>query len=193
VRDLRRPAIRAILRGRPFTNVRDLAARVPLQEKELRHLIQCGALDGLGASRAAMLAEAGDMARAGSALQMAFAFGAPDVRAETPAERLAREQRILGQPVSVHPLALLPHLEGLTPLRALPETAGKRVTVRGVRLPGWTGAPGYYLADEETFIRARSDGAAPAAWQPLQLTGHWRTDAWGGGWLELEASIDRGA
>jgi DNA polymerase III subunit alpha len=108
VRDLRRNAIRAILRERRSSSVRDLAVRVPLQEKELRHLIQCGALDGLGASRAAMLAEAGEMARAGSALQMAFAFGAPDVPAETPAERLTWEQRILGQPVSVHPLALLP-------------------------------------------------------------------------------------
>jgi hypothetical protein len=54
--------------------------------------------------------------------------------------------------------------EGLTPLRTLPQTAGRSVTVRGVRLPGWTGAPGFYLADEETFIRARNDGAAPAAW-----------------------------
>ncbi|NLF65050.1 MAG: DNA polymerase III subunit alpha [Chloroflexi bacterium] len=193
VRDLRRTAIRAILRERPFSSVRDLAARVPLQEKELRHLIQCGALDGLGASRAAMLAEAAEMARAGSTLQMAFAFGAPDVPAETPAERLAWEQRLLGQPVSVHPLALLPPMEGLTPLHALPQTAGKRVSVRGVRLPGWTGAPGFYLADEETFVRARSDGPAPTAWQPLQLTGRWRTDAWGGGWLEVEASREAGA
>jgi hypothetical protein len=61
------------------------------------------------------------------------------------------------------------------------------VTLRGVRLPG------YYLADEETFIRARSDGAAPVAWQPLKLTGYWRTDAWGRGWLEVEASRVAGA
>jgi hypothetical protein len=86
----------------------------------------------------------------------------------------------------VHPLALLPPGEGLTPLRALPQTAGKRVNVRGVRLPGWTGTPGFYLADEETFVRARSDGPALAAWQPLHLTGRRRTDAWGGGWLEVE-------
>jgi hypothetical protein len=55
--------------------------------------------------------------------------------------------------------------------------------VRGVRLPVQPGAPGFYLADEETFVRARSDGPAPTVWQPLRLTGRWRADAWSGGWL----------
>ena len=36
-----------------------------LQPKEIAHLIQCGALDGIGESRAAMLSEAADIQRAG--------------------------------------------------------------------------------------------------------------------------------
>ena len=51
VRDLRRATVRAIVtarRERPFTGVGDLLRRVPLMKKEWTHLIQCGALDGLG-------------------------------------------------------------------------------------------------------------------------------------------------
>jgi DNA polymerase-3 subunit alpha len=60
IKDLRRSTVGAILTERkrqPFTGVRDLAMRVPLQHKELAHLVQCGALDGMGESRAALLAE----------------------------------------------------------------------------------------------------------------------------------------
>jgi hypothetical protein len=53
----------------------DLLSRVELQKKEITHLIQCGALDGLGDSRAALLAEAADVARAGSAHQLGFDLG----------------------------------------------------------------------------------------------------------------------
>ena len=61
VRDLRRGAVRAIVtkrKRRPFVGLRDLLQRMSLQSKEVTHLIQCGALDGLGASRAALMAEA---------------------------------------------------------------------------------------------------------------------------------------
>ncbi len=192
VRDLRRRAIRAIVRERPFHNLRDLIARVPLHEKEIHHLIQCGALDGLGASRSALLEEAGQVAQAGSARQMAFAFASRETPPETAAQRLAWEWQILGQPVSVHPLALLAPEPGLIPLRELPGTGGQAVEIRGVRLPGWTGAPGFYLADEETFVRARLDGSTPAAWRPVRLRGRWRTDAWGGGWLEADEMFEVG-
>src|SRR5690606_18582293 len=62
VRELRRSTIRALLaerRRRPFSSAGDLLNRVPLARKEWTHLIQAGALDGLGESRAALLAEAG--------------------------------------------------------------------------------------------------------------------------------------
>ncbi|MEZ4718227.1 MAG: DNA polymerase III subunit alpha [Caldilineaceae bacterium] len=106
VRDLRRQAVAGIIAARrehPFTGVRDLLLRVELQAKEVRHLIQCGALDGLGASRAAMLAEAGDLSRAGSAAQMAFDFGAPAVPPEDVAARLDWERHILACPSASTP------------------------------------------------------------------------------------------
>jgi hypothetical protein len=189
VRDLRRSAVGEIIKARPFASLRDLAAQVALQEKELRHLIQCGALDGFGESRAALLAKAGEVARAGSPRQMAFAFASRETTPETAEERLTWERRILGMPVSVHPLQLVAPEEGLVPLQGLPETNGRAVAVHGVRLPGWTGAPGIYVSDGETFVRAQHEGQAPRAWQPLRVRGRWRKDAWGGGWLEAEEMV----
>ena len=60
VRDLRRSAVKAIIAERargPFVRRRS-AEPVELQAKEAMHLIQCGALDGLGGIRPNMLAEA---------------------------------------------------------------------------------------------------------------------------------------
>lgn len=58
VRDVRRATVRAIIdqrRDGPFTSLRDLQQRVALRGKEVQHLVQAGALDGLGPSRAALL------------------------------------------------------------------------------------------------------------------------------------------
>ncbi|MEJ2736461.1 MAG: DNA polymerase III subunit alpha, partial [Anaerolineae bacterium] len=176
VRDLRRASVRALVaerERRPFDGLRDLLQRVPLQPKEVAHLVQCGALDGLGESRAALLAEAEEIDQAGSALQMTFAFAQPEVEAESATQRLTWEQHLLGQPVSVHPLEVadLAAVDppGPLPLRRLEEAPGQRVTVAGVRLPGWSGGQGFYLGDGETFVVARSDPArpAPAPWQPV--------------------------
>jgi len=192
VRDLRQASVQAIRAQRqrqPFVRVHDLVARVPLQHKELLHLIQCGALDRLGASRAALLAEAAEAERAGSALQMAFDFGRQEVDPETPAQRLAWEQHLLGQPVSVHPLQLVAErLPEHLPLRRLPEWAGRRVAVVGVRLPGWTGGQGFFLGDGDTFVTVRGDRSAkaPLPWQPLLVRGQWLTDEWGASWLRAK-------
>jgi DNA-directed DNA polymerase III PolC len=196
VRDLRRSSVRKIVAGRlrpgesgprPYASLRDLQHRVPLQRKEVAHLIQCGALDGLGESRAALLAQAEEIEQAGSALQMTFDFVQPQTPSESPAQRLAWEQHLLGQPVSVHPLqvaALPDHL----PLRRLPEQAGRRVTVAGVRLPSWSGGQGIYLADGQTFVVARGGPAfqAPPPWVPVLVQGQWIDDEWRGGWLQVE-------
>lgn len=190
VRDLRQASVRTTIserRRQPFASVRDLAARVPLQHKELVHLIRCGALDGLGASRAALLAEAVEAERAGSTLQMAFDLGRQEVEPEPPAQRLAWEQQLLGQPVSVHPLELLAGcLPEHLPLRRLPEMAGRRVMVAGVRLPGWTGGQGFFLSDGDTFVTVKGDRAtkAPPPWQPLLIHGQWLADEWGAAWLQ---------
>jgi DNA polymerase-3 subunit alpha len=192
VRDLRRASVRAILaqRGqRPFDSLRDLLGRVPMQNKEAIHLVQCGALDGLGDSRAALLAEAADVQQAGSALQMAFHFAQSQPTAEPPAQRLAWERHLLGQPVSVHPLELVAkRLPEHLPLRELPESRGQRVTVAGVRLPGWTGGQGFFLSDGDTFVvtRTPSSRGTPEPWQPLVVVGQWLSDEWGISRLHVE-------
>jgi DNA polymerase III alpha subunit len=193
VRDLRRASIRAITTERAqraFASLRDLLQRVLLQDKEVTHLVQCGALDGLGESRSALLAEAGEIRQAGSALQMTLGLSGSQVEAEHAAQRLAWERHLLGQPVSVHPLeAVAERLPEHLPLRRLPEQPGVRVRVVGARLPGWTGGRGFFLGDAETFVTARGDAALPAPppWQPLLARGRWLTDEWGTAWLQVEA------
>ncbi len=77
--------------------------------------------------------------------------------AESAADHLAWEQELLGWPVSVHPLAMLTDQPNrLVPLRAS-YVAQPSVTVVGVRLPGWTGGPGFFLGDGgDTFIQVRA-------------------------------------
>jgi hypothetical protein len=167
--------------------------RVSLQKKEVDHLIQCGALDGLGNSRSALLAEAELIRQAGSARQMAFTFATPEVDEETPAERLAWEQHILGRPVSVHPLDLVKdELGKITPLAVLSKSRSRLVTVAGVRLPGWTGGPGFFLGDQESFVVARGDRSlkSPEPWIPLRLRGRWQRDEWGTGWFQITSLGD---
>jgi DNA polymerase III alpha subunit len=192
VRDLRRALVQAVVAERQrgvFVDLRDLMRRVPLQPKEVRHLIQCGALDGLAESRAALLTEAEDVGRAGSALQMAFDFGRPEVLPESSAQRLAWERHTLGQPVSVHPLELVEErLAEYLPLRRLEEFPGRQAVTAGVRLPGWTGGQGFYVGDRETFVVAKGGSSlkAPPPWQPLLLRGRWLSDEWGMSWLQVE-------
>lgn len=193
VRALRRSAVQAIgaaREKRPFAGLRDLLARVDLHGKEVRHLIQCGALDGLGESRAALLAEAEEVARAGSVRQLAFGFaGAAVAPPESAAQRLAWETHVLGLPLSVNPLALADAAQVALALAELPARAGKQVTIAGYRLPGWTGGRGFFLTDGQGLIIAkavRGAGGKRPYWQPLLLRGRWVNDAWGGGWFQAE-------
>jgi DNA polymerase III subunit alpha len=167
VRDLRRESVRAIIDQRcqqSFASLPDLLQRTSLHDKEVAHLIRCGALDGLGGSRAALLAQANLV-------------------------RQAWEHQLLGQPLTVHPLSLHRNkLAGTVSLHELPRRPGRRVTTAAVRLPGWTGGPGFFLGDEQTYIMAHGDDAlkTPKAWQPLRLTGRWRQDEWGLAWFQIE-------
>jgi hypothetical protein len=121
---------------------------------------------------------------------MAFSFAEePDSPAESPGQRMRWEKAILGRPVSVHPLDLLEQRPAeAIPLRELPETQGQKVTVTGVRLPGWTGGPGFFLADQETFIIVKGDKSLkiPEPWIPLLVRGRWMSDEWGTSWLQVE-------
>jgi hypothetical protein len=178
---------------RPFTHLRDLLNRVDLQRKEVVHLIQCGALTGLGESRAALLAEAVEVERAGSARQLAFDFGLKTaVQPETLAEQLAWETAVLGWPVSANPAAVVQEQTGDdAPVRSLPGLLNRKTTVAGARLPGWTGGRGFYFGDGDCFEIARLDKSLGKSkikpWRPYRLTGYWREDAWGGGWFEVAA------
>ncbi len=189
VRDLRRATVRAILserRRRPFRSLRDLLNRVDLQAKEALHLVQCGALDGLGASRAEMLVQLDDVRRAGSVLQASFDFDSGPVVEETDAQRLAWEMHLLGWPVSVTPLDALEELPAeRVDLASLPQMTGQLVSVIGYRLPGWTGGKGFFLADGHTYVIAIGDELQPnpRPWQPLHVTGRWRSDQYGTAWF----------
>lgn len=187
IRDLRQTSITAIRAERPFASLRDLLARVPLQEKEVVHLIQCGALDGLGASRAALLAEARSVMRAGSARQLSFGFAVETaVLPDTAAERSEWEHHMLGYPVSVQPGDLVAPPAGAVALRDLTQTGGKLVTVAGWRLPGWTGGRGYYFGDGDSFVVVREEGEkGRKSWQPVVLNGRWRSDEWGNGVFQV--------
>lgn len=184
VRDLRRTAIAALVAQRPFASLRDVLARVALQEKEVRHLIQAGALDGLGPSRAALLAEAESLQRAPSVRQMAFDLGQTAVAAESSAQRLAWELAVLDMGVSVWnepwPAPPIPPF-GKDAARSRPAA----VTIQAIRLPGWTGDDGFFISDGRSLIPAQlgphNNQGRPPAWQALWLRGQWRPAAWGGG------------
>ncbi|NCF65897.1 MAG: DNA polymerase III subunit alpha [Chloroflexi bacterium] len=196
IRDLRRKTVKKIARERdkaPFSDLSDLLARVPMPEKEIQHLIRCGALDGLGENRAEMLADGSHLARAGSSRQLAFDFARPaGVMPETAEERFQWESHILGMPVTVHPLDLVSADKNNLSLRQLPRRKNQQVVILGTRLPGWTGGKGFYLGDGDTFIiiipnqglKLGDDERKP--WRPLRLSGQWREDEWGGGWFQAE-------
>jgi DNA polymerase III subunit alpha len=196
VRDLRHAAIAGILQEREraaFTGVRDLLRRVDLRPKEIDHLIRCGALDGLAESRAALLAETGQVRR-GSVEQMTFDFASPEVAPETLSQRWNWEVELLGLPVSAFadPLALVrKRLPVHAPLAALADSRGRPTAAAGVRLPGWTGGPGFFMSDGQTFVIVRADKTAkhPPSWQPLLVKGRWVGDGWGSFWLHADQII----
>ena len=146
-------------------------------------------LRGLGESRAALLAEAETMRRRGGAAQLAFDFARPDVRAEEPGQRWAWEQELLGIPISTlsDPLALARESLGdCTSLAEMAAAPGRYGVTAGVRLPGWTGGPGFFLSDGERFVicRAGKESRAPAPWKPVRVRGRWAVDHFGAGWLQ---------
>ena len=187
VRNLRRRSIRAMIAERerlPFVDLRDLLARVRLQTKEVDHLIKCGGLDGLGESRAAMLAQAAEIGRAGSALQMGFGFGEETaVSPEHLSDRLKWETRLLGFPVSDNPIKLVQsQTADDVPVRLVHRLLNQKTTVAGVRLPGWTGGKGFFFGDGDAFITVKMEKKLKP-WIPVRVNGRWRQDEWGGGWF----------
>ncbi|MBK8984984.1 MAG: DNA polymerase III subunit alpha [Chloroflexi bacterium] len=189
VRDVRRESVKGIVAARPFSSLADLLERVSLHAKEVSHLIQCGALDGLGESRAALLAEAEAIGWAGSARQMAFAFARATPAPESAAQRLEWETHLLGLPISVHPLDLFAgQIERALPIRRLPQSRGQLVRIAGARLPGWTGGKGYFLDDGDDFVVVQGveRGDLPVG-VAVVLDGRYRHDEWGTAWFQAAA------
>jgi DNA polymerase III subunit alpha len=185
VRDLGQSAIAQINHERnesPFLNLRDVLSRVALRDKEIEHLIQCGALEGMGPNRNALLKEMEQGRKAGSVNQMSFFDAAPQVEEETRAQIMAWESKLLGHPVSVTPLHLLASTPEHTPLRQLGEKSQRSISILGYRLPGWTGGESYFLSDGEGYIHVRSGSSQPkpSSWQAVHLQGHWQVE---GKWL----------
>ncbi len=195
VRDLRRSAVDALVlerRQADYLGLADLMRRVDLQPKEITHLIQCGGSDGLGESRAALLEEHRRLLHAGAG-QFTFDFINDETEPELAASRLAWEQRILGQPVSVHPLDLLDRAADCTAVKNLERHAGVTVRVAGVRLPAWTGGAGFFLADQSAFVAAMlpRGRSRPKPWKPFLATGRWIVDEWRGGYLAVDGLLER--
>ena len=190
VRDVRRQAIQDLVAAQPFSDVRDVLTRVSLQDKELDHLIRCGALDGLGEHRAALLTAAALARRAGSTQQLAFGFAQAVVAPETLAEQWAWEKRILGYPLRALQ-AWLPQLGTGSPtatgLAQWLEAPERRGSVIGVRLPGW-GRGGFYLWDGATWALAKgvTGLTLPPVWEPAAFHGRGQRDTWGMAWVQVE-------
>jgi DNA polymerase-3 subunit alpha len=191
VRDLRQSTILSIIDERArgnFQDLRDLVARINFQSKELIHLIQCGGLDGLGENRAKLLTEAREIKRSGTERQMAFPFASKQSKPESPQEAMGWEMRVLGYPISVHPLDLVSDIPEYVPLRDLSKFEGDLLETVGVKLPGWTGGEGFFLGDGDTFIIARLERGKtqPSTWQPQLLRGRWIGDGMGTFWFKVQ-------
>ena len=135
------------------------------QPRELTHLIQCGALDGLGANRAAMLATAGHVQSPSSQLSLGLfaATTEPDVAPETPSERLRWELHLLGMPVSVHPLETVALTSGSLPLAQAPASEGRTIQVDAVRLARLDRRAWFLLGRHLRFFDGYGAGEQPKA------------------------------
>jgi hypothetical protein len=117
--------------------------------------------------------------------------------AEEATQRLSWEQRILGMPVSVHPVEPVETAQGPLPDTALTDGAltdaaaapGKLVELAGTRVAGWTGGPGWFLADRHHGFAVAvtpKEMAVPRPWRPIRVAGRWQQDEWGNTWFQVE-------
>jgi error-prone DNA polymerase len=107
----------------PFTSVRDLAQRAPVERPALEALVASGACDGFGWPRRQLLWRLGLAPRSvsvgacGEERQLALPLGPaseiPELPEQTEWERMLADYRLTSLSVGVHPLELLrPHLPG---------------------------------------------------------------------------------
>ncbi len=179
----------------PFRDLRDLLARIPLRDKEIKHLIHCGALDGMGENRMTMLHHAERISRSGNARQLAFDFTDQVYAAHRLRQQLEWENNACGYPfTALTAIFEALHHAGNAGERALrldqfQQQPGRPRWSFAARLPGRSGGGSIYLWDGSTWVLAKLNKALknPAVWTPLKVGGRWSRDTWGLEWLQVEA------
>ncbi len=88
----------------------------------------------------------------------------------------------LGDPLALVRDSLPPHAS----LAEVMAARNKPLLTAGVRLPGWTGGPGFFLGDGERFVFVHTPKGmrSPAPWKPLLVNGRWTVDEFGVAWLQ---------
>jgi len=135
VKDLTNRTMQKIIALRPFKSLDDLLTRVDPRPVEIRNLIRCGALYGMGSipSLLAYLEKGRRQAGQPSLFEEPMSDSLPELGVE---DRIAAQQEILGIGVDAHPLDLyadrLAQFNSFSTVEAL-EYTGKHVTVVGVR------------------------------------------------------------
>jgi error-prone DNA polymerase len=149
IRSVGKPPAEALVaereRGGPFTSVRDLAQRAPVERPALEALVASGACDGFGWPRRQLLWRLGLAPRSVSvggggeerqlALPLDPASDIPELPEQTDWERMLADYRLTSLSVGVHPLELLrPHLPGtvLSSAELQAEAHGARVELAGL-------------------------------------------------------------
>jgi len=135
VKDLTNRTMQKIIAMRPFKSLDDFITRVDPRPVEIRNLIRCGALYGIGSipSLLANLEKGRRQVGQPSLFEEPMSDTLPELEVE---DRIAAQQEILGIGVDAHPLDLyadrLARFNSFSTVEAL-EYAGKHVTVVGVR------------------------------------------------------------
>jgi DNA polymerase III subunit alpha len=132
VRDLTQKTIQMILRQRPFHSLEDFLIRVDPQQREARHLIMCGALEGLASIPAAL--KQIEHKRVPGQMNL---FSSPEsVEDWCPAEKSKAQHEILGVSLVLSPLeqhAQQIQLAGAVSTLEAQNLIGQVVCVAGMR------------------------------------------------------------
>lgn len=135
VRDLTLRTIQRIQLLRPFASLEDFLLRVDPRPVEVRNLIRCGGLDGLGNIPVLLQTLESRPRKSGQPSLFEAEVSTAGIN-WTLAERAAAQQEILGLSVDAHPLDIfaekLRRIHPVSTVEAL-ETSGQKVTVAGVR------------------------------------------------------------
>jgi DNA-directed DNA polymerase III PolC len=132
VRDLTQKTIQTILKQRPFHSLEDFLIRVDPQQREARHLIMCGALEGLTSIPAAL--KRIEHKRVPG--QMNLFSSTEDVEDWCPAEKSKAQHEILGVSLVLSPLeqhAQQIQLAGAVSTLEAQNLIGQSVCVAGMR------------------------------------------------------------